>query len=337
MKQEITNRNEVFQGPSPKVLDVLRNFRQKEATFYLDGYYSSILIPKISKVFGIPKEQIIISYGEEDFLRIVFDKLVPKKDSVLTSRFHYNYYKIYLDFRGISLKTFGMREWKRSFFFDIADFKNQYKKFKPKVILLTSPNNPTGNSLSSDELEKILETASNGTLVIIDEAYYGFYKNYNEEAFLSLIKKYPNLVLLRSFSKLYALAGLRIGFALCGKGVKSLLKYQNRYLGFSRILEKTAIAALESESYYKKIAAEIIKDRERFIKITRGFKNFKPFDSNANFVAVRVADSVIKRVKKAIEKEDVIVGKFDGTNLLRVTVGNKKYTGNLLRLLSKFE
>src|SRR3989338_9445282 len=101
MKQLLINRNEVIQGPSPRVLGVLKNFKAEHTNLYLEDYYHSILIPKISEIFGIPEEQIITSYGEEDFFRMTLDELDPKKDSVLTHSFHYTYYNKYLNFKGV--------------------------------------------------------------------------------------------------------------------------------------------------------------------------------------------------------------------------------------------
>ena len=338
MKQLLINRNEVIQGPSPKVLEVFRDFEPKHASLYLDDYYHSILIPKISEIFGISEEQIITFYGEEDFFRTIFDELDPKKDSVLTHSFHYTYYKKYLDFKNITLNTFEMKEKSGSFVFDIDDCIQQYQKTTPKILLLTSPNNPTGNSLSAKELEKLLKNVAVETLVVVDEAYWGFDEQYEQKTFFSLLGKYPNLVFLRSFSKLYALAGLRIGFALCGANVKTLLKYQSRYLGFSRILEEVAIAALESEDYYKKLSAEIIGDRESFINELRNFKSFQPFKSRANFVLVKFANAVVtERLRNALQKEEVVVCKFVDEDFLRVSVGDKELTGKFLKLLEEID
>ncbi len=338
MKQSTLNRNEIAQGPSPKVLEALRNFKPEHANFYLDDYYHSVLIPKISEIFGIPENQIITSYGEEDFLRTIFNELDAKNDSVLTHQFYYTYYKKYLDFKKITLNTFAIKEENGSFIFDIDDCVRQYQKTNPKILLLTSPNNPTGNSLSIEELEKLLKNVAVETLVVVDEAYWGFDQEYNQQAFLSLLGKYSNLVFLRSFSKLYALAGLRISFALCGVNVKNILKYQNRYLGLSRILEEVAVAALESGDYYKKLSAEIIGDRESFINELRNFKNFQPFSSKANFVLVKITNNiVVERLRNALQKEEVVVCKFVDGNFLRVSVGEKENTGKFLKLLEKID
>src|SRR5581483_5272680 len=163
----------------------------------------------------------------------------------------------------------------KDFNFDIDNCLSKIEESKPKVVLITSPNNPTGNSINLADFRKILDKTDKTTLVILDEAYFGFDENYNQQDFIALLEKYDNLMILRSFSKLYALAGLRIGFALCGKKVKDILRYQNFYLGGSRLLEEIAIAALESDDYYKGLSSEVISDRQKFISEIGKLKNFK--------------------------------------------------------------
>lgn len=330
---KIENRNEITQGPSPKVLASLKKFNPEHVIRYVDDYYSSILIPKISEVFKISDKQVIISYGEEDFLRTIFDHLNPETDSVLTHEYYYTYYKKYLTFKGLTLHTFKMIETKNTFSFDIEDCVAQNKKIDPKVILLISPNNPTGNSMSVEELEKVLKNTDKQALVVVDQAYWGFDKEYNEEFFLSLLHKNSNLIFLRSFSKLFAMAGLRIGFALCGTEVKHMLNYQNRYLGLSRVLEEAAIAALESKKYYDTLSQEIIKDREYFINELNNFKNFKAYNSKANFVLIRVGDNILKKTTSALTNQEVLIAKFVNDNLLRVTIGHKGNTKKFLKVL----
>src|SRR5712691_10367683 len=128
MRRELINRNEVVQGPSPKVLETIRRFESSHASRYLDGYSASILTPKLSELFGVPREQIIISYGIEDFLRGLFDRLQPQRDAVLTHRFHYSYYGRYLEHRNVPLHTFRMPITGNAFTFDVDDFLAQYRR-----------------------------------------------------------------------------------------------------------------------------------------------------------------------------------------------------------------
>lgn len=336
MNKQLLNRNEVTQGPSPKVFDILKNFPSEHLSSYFEDYFGSALIPKLSKIFQLSEEQIIIGYGLENIFRTIFDSLKSEKDIVLTQELHYTYYDKYLNFRNIGLENFRLIENQNEFVFDIDDCLGKISELKPKIVLITSPNNPTGNSINLADFEKILAKAHKTTLVVLDEAYFGFDDTYNQQDLITLLEKYENLMILRSFSKLYALAGLRIGFALCGKKVKELLRYQNSYLGGSRLLEEVAVAALESENYYKKLSTELIEDRENFISEARKLKNFQPFNSKANFVLVKVVGENAKQLlEHELGKENVLISKFVSENFMRVSIGSKQNTETFLKVLTK--
>lgn len=333
----LLNRNEVVQGPSPKCLSVLRHFRASHAALYVDDYFKSILRPKLSRLFNIAEGRILIGYGTEDIFRTIFDGLDPKEDTVLTHKFHYTYYDKYTRFKGIGLENFGMIENKRDFAFDIDDCLAKIKKFRPKVVIITSPNNPTGNTISIGDLSLLLGSLPRNTLAVLDEAYFGFDPGHNEKPFISLLNEYDNLIILRSFSKLYSLAGMRIGFGLCGKNVKNILRYQDRYLGIGRILEEVAVAAIESRTYYKKLARQIIDDRESFIKKTNMLKNFKAYASKANFVLVGFNAGIKPILERELECAKTLISKFVSDRFMRVTVGSKIRTTAFLKLLARVD
>lgn len=331
--QLLYNRNEVLQGPSPKCVQVLRSFSPRNLSRYFEGYFGSLLIPALSKKFLIPEQHIMLGYGLEDVLRIVFNRLKSGTDTLLTHDPHFTYYDKYLRFRGVTVESFGMIEAQHAFVYDISDCLKKIDAVRPTVVLITSPNNPTGNSISVEDLSRVLRRAKRSTLVVLDEAYFGFDERYGQQAFIGLLKKHPNFMILRSFSKQYALAGLRMGYALCGKDVKKLLQFQNYYLGGSRLLEEVAVAAMSDVQYYKKLSHEIISDRKRFIASVNTLKNFRAFDSNANFVYVKANTIVLAKLKKGLEHEEALISKFVTEACMRVTIGSKRYTDAFLKLL----
>lgn len=335
-KKLLLNRNEIIQGPAPECLNVLKNFDPKHASFYFDGYFGSVLQPKLSEIFSLPKERILVGYGIEYFLRIIFDSLRADKDTVVTHELHYTFYSTYLNFKKVRLAQFKLVELADTFEFDVGDCLDKIRGTNPKVVLITSPNNPTGHSIKVDDLSKILTEASKDTLVVLDEAYYGFDDEHDEKGFLSLLESYDNLLILRSFSKLYALAGMRIGFGLCGKRVKEILGYQDSYLGGSRVLEEVALAALNAKDYYRKLSSEIIADRGYFIEAVSSLKNFKAFASKANFVFVNVDPEVKSKFEGALESQDFLISKFMNASYMRVTIGSNLHTKRFLKLLSEF-
>lgn len=334
MPQIELNRNEQLYGPASACIDVLHSVNKDHVLRYLDGYGQSLLQETLSKQYNLPNERVVVSYGAEEILRHIFNTLNPEKESVLTHELYYPYYQKYLDTLGISLHRFALKEVGSEFVFDIDDCISKYKKILPKVLLITSPNNPTGTSITPDDLERILSNVHPSTLVILDEAYWGFDETYEEKRFLSLLEIFPNLLILRSFSKIYGLAGLRIGFALCSKNVRTMIRHEDYYLGMNRISEKVAIAALEAKEYYREIANKIISDRERLFTVINNLHHFKAYRSNANLLVMRVAMSHVKQFKEALETEPVVIGKFVTENLYRISIGLPEHTDHLIQILS---
>lgn len=337
MKQIISNRNENPYGPSPKCMRTLSIFRREHASSYADGYGNSILANKLSNVFKISADRIIVSYGAEGFLQTVFDSLSPKKDSVLIHEFQYSYIPKYLKSRNIKVRYFKMPRTQSSFSFNIDDCIRLYKHFRPTVLIINSPVNPTGNSISLNEMERILKMASSNTLIILDEAYHGFANSYDQKGFRKLIDKYPNLAIVRTLSKWYALAGLRIGFTLCGAKVRKMIHYGTPYLGLSRILEQVAISAIESNAYYKRTSRRIMRDRDWLIKQIRTLKNFNAYDSDANFIIANASLKAKKLLESKMHKEKVLIAKFVKDSLMRITIGSTKNVRNFFKLLSAID
>ncbi|OGY85377.1 MAG: hypothetical protein A2233_04940 [Candidatus Kerfeldbacteria bacterium RIFOXYA2_FULL_38_24] len=318
MKKIILNKNENHYGPSPQCIKILHNFDPRHMFFY-NSQKQSDLFTALFRYYSIAEDKIILGYGLEDILRTLFDRLLPKKDCVVTSDFHFSYYTDYLQKIHITTYTFRCVEKKHIFSFDVEDCITQCKKNNPKLLLITSPNNPTGHVITVKELIQILNAINKNTIVVLDEAYYGFDQHYDEQAFLSLLNTYANVMILRTFSKYYALAGLRIGFALCGTNVIQNIGYQQRYLGFSRILEEVAVAALHSPEYYQKNAKKIIKTREEFIQQINMLNHFTAFESKANFVCIKIHTPAMKKIKKE-QKQQVQIGKLIMKQYMRVTM-----------------
>ena len=331
------NRNENPYGPSPLALKALRQFRRSHAFMYLEDYYNSLLIPKISRHFGIEKNRIILYYGIEDFIRNLFSQLDPKKDCVLTNEKCFSYFEIFASFRKIKLHLFKLDQENHTFSFNIDDCLKKIKKYRPRVVIISNPNNPTGHRISFLDLERIIKNTPRDSFFLVDETYCGFYPNYEEKKFKQFLEKYPNLVFLRTFSKFYGLAGLRVGFGFCGKSFKKMMGYDDRFLGFSRVLEEVAVAALNSEVFYKKIAKKICQDRDWFINQVNLLKNFRAYDSSGNFTLVELSPQALRRFKRSRKNETVIIWRWVDKKSFRVSIGKTSHLKNFLSSLQEID
>lgn len=333
-KQTIHDRNELLQGPAPACLDTLRNFPLENIFSYPDGYYGSQLVPPLAAKYGVSPQQVIISYGAEGLLENIF-KWLDAGDCVLTQQHHYRFYRFALTHLGIPLHTFAMHENGHDFTFDVDDCIAQYKTFKPRLLLLTSPNNPTGNVLALDDFKRILAVLEPHTLVVMDEAYWGFDNTYNEQIMLDLLHQQPNLILARTFSKYYGLAGLRLGYALCGTNVVNMLKYQPPFLGFCRISEAMALAALQSPDYYTATSAAVIAERERLFEGLTGLANVHPYRSRGNMLLVRLSASADTAMTEALPSFPVVTIRKDHGLYWRISVGTRDVNDAILAFLQK--
>lgn len=333
-KQIIHDRNELLQGPSPACVEALRTFPLEKVFSYPDGYYGSLLVPPLAQKYGVSPQQVMISYGAENLLETVF-KWLRDGDCVLTQQYHYRFYTFALKHLGIPLHTFAMHERGHDFVFDVDDCIAQYKKLKPRLLLLTSPNNPTGNVLALEDFKRILAVVEPHTLVIMDEAYWGFDHTYNEQIMLDLLHQQPNLILARTFSKYYGLAGLRLGYALCGTNVVNMLKYQPPFLGFCRVSEAVALAALDSDAYYTGTAAEVIAERGRIVQELMGLEHVHPYHSHANMVLVKLSEHGDLAMTEALPTFPVVTIRKDHGFYWRISVGTRDVNDAIVAFLKK--
>lgn len=332
------DRNENRYGPAPRCYEKIGG-TDIELFISYSKYYTDKITPKLAKIFNFPEDNIILEYGGENILRLIFDHIVGRGDSVLVSDYSWNYYDNQIKRRKGKKIIFKVTKNDDKFSFDIPDLIKKSKSSNLSLILITSPNNPTGNIISLKDLDKLLKSTNKKTLVVLDEAYYGFQENYPQEKLNQLIETYPNLLVLRTFSKLYGLAGLRIGYALCGQEALKKLSYEKRYLGYNRLSEKIAIDALESPDYYKKIKDKINTDRENIFHKINEIKGWKAYKSEANFILIQFPESIKNKLREYLLKNNLSVKFHDSNNLkniLRLTIGKSEENQLFLELIKKF-
>ena len=226
---------------------------------------------------------------------------------------------------------------KDSFEYDIDVLLKIYNKEKPKVVFISTPNNPTGNKIEIDQLERVLDNTTDA-VVVLDEAYLYFNLN-TDEKIKEYINKYPNILVLRTFSKYYALAGARIGYGLAGERLKKLIKYSHRYLGFHRLSDRLALAALDSPEYYQGITNKMEADKETFYNELNALDGFNVFKSYANFILVEIEEQIKEPLKKFLTERNLIIKFMNEPVLnhhLRITLGTQEQDRLLLDAIKEF-
>jgi histidinol-phosphate aminotransferase len=319
------DRNEFQFDLPPKCLDLI-----KESAAHLLSHYSrsferhvkSPITERLAAIYGVPEENILLGYGCEDLLTQIVQHFVQKDDRVLVAQHAWWYYKKIADqVNGVTYE-FPMHRTDRTFYIDIQDILSLHDKHHPKVVLLANPNNPTGDGFAIHDIETLI-TRCPDTLFVLDEAYWGYEGDGNAHV-SKFFQNYPNAVILRTFSKFYGLAGVRIGFGFVHPQHHALIQGANRYLGFNRMSEELALAALDSHDHYLDVSKIVEQEKERYCSTLRSLPGVRVYDSKANFILISIPEKTVKPLKDGFQKAGIKVRFFDEKGLenhFRVSIG----------------
>lgn len=328
------DRNEYpFELP-PKVTSILSDIPHELITHYTRVYQKnikSVLSSYMSDFHGVPEQNVLLGYGSEDILKQAIHYFLEKREKLLVPENSWWYYQKIADEVGGITMQFPMRKTETKYYIDVEDIIKIYHSNYPKVILISTPNNPTGNGISVEELEVLVRECPY-SYVILDEAYWG-YDLTDDTHIKRFTEKYPNVLILRTMSKFYGLPGLRVGFGFINSSHSQFIDFSNRYLGFNRISEELAMAALDSKDHYEKIKATVMKERDLFYKELRPVKGIRVFDTMTNFILIEIPEYAKAPLKATLEENKILV-KFMAEkgleNHVRVCFG-KPETGVIMR------
>jgi histidinol-phosphate aminotransferase len=334
------DRNENQYGPAPACFKALQNSDDDTLNIYSRDFsrgIKSILSERLAHDYGIDEKKILLGYGSEDILKQVVQCYINKGEKIMIPSYSWWYYKkIADDVEGISLQ-YPIVEGEHTFYYDVEGMVKMYNEQKPKLVIISSPNNPTGNRLEKDQLNFVLEKMKK-SIVILDEAYLFFDVTFKTDP-VELVRQYPNLIILRTFSKYYALAGIRTGFAFMGNNLDRISLLGARYLGFNRLSETIAIAALDSPEYYYSIGLKMAEDMNMLFNELNQWQGFTAYKSFANFILVKIPPEIKDSLKEYLTERNMII-KFmneEGLNShIRITIGTHPQNCMLLKLIRAF-
>jgi histidinol-phosphate aminotransferase len=270
---------------------------------------------------GFDVENIAVGCGASELISCICNALLEELDRVVIPMPSYTLYSIYAMLRNASI-SFPVFEGYR------VD-PDAIAAERPKLVFLCSPNNPTGNSLSKEVVEKV---AGNAEYVVLDEAYVEF----SNDSKIEMVKDYDNLIVLRSFSKFFALAGMRVGYAVCSAEIAEAIEKVRLPFSISYPAVEAAIAALGSLDYYREIRNKIVAERDRLIEKLRKIEWLEVYPSDANFVLVKARkEGVIEKLaEKGFIVRDASVMGLEGLHI-RITVGKPEDNERLIEALNE--
>lgn len=319
------NTNESPFPPSQKAIE--EGEKELRRLFLYPDPECTALREKIAENLGcfIRKEEILAGNGSDEILFLAFNAF--KDRGFVFPDITYGFYPVYARVAGASYREIPL----------LPDFSVDFKRLREakENVVLANPNAPTGIFAPLTEVEALLSERSD-RLVIIDEAYVDF----GGESAVSLIGKYDNLLVTRTFSKSRSLAGARLGFAVGNKELirdLNLLKYSVNPYNVNRVTAAMGWGALADESYTKKNCAAIVKNREKLASEIAEMGYFS-LPSKANFLFVRHEKASGESLYRALRNEGILVRYFDKERLrpfVRITIGDEDATAELIAALRR--
>lgn len=325
--------NENPYPPSPKVIQAMAKAAQGVNRYPDGGCFE--LRKLLAERLRVDTRQLIFGNGSDELIVLVVRALVKDGDEVVMAKPSFLIYSIASQIAGAKLKEVPLRR----FHYDLDAMQKAINK-KTRVIFLGNPDNPSGTYLTQKAMDNFMATVPIETLVFMDEAYFEYVTADDYVDSIGLLAKYPNVIVSRTFSKLYGLAGLRIGYAAANLELISYLERLREPFNVNSVAQAAAVACLKDKAYYRQVAKDIDGQRKVFyqeldrldVRYEKSFTNF-----------ILIATSLSGReMTQELLRKGVIVRDMTGWGLheyIRVSIGsvseNKKFFKALRQILNQ--
>ncbi|TDO51304.1 histidinol-phosphate aminotransferase [Kribbella sp. VKM Ac-2527] len=316
--------NESHYPPLESVLKVVA-----DASGRLNRYpeISSIeLRERIAEHVGVTAAEIAVGPGSVGVLQQIITAMCDAGDEVVFAWRSFEAYPIVVGLAGAVAVPVPLRDEGH----DLAAMVNAITA-RTRVVLLCSPNNPTGVAITASELESFLDQVPPQVLVVVDEAYFEYAGT--PETALSAYRRHPNVCVLRTFSKAYGLAGLRVGYAIASSELADGLRRTAIPFGVTSIAQQAAIASLDAYDEMRERVVPVIAERRRMTAVLRTYGWSIP-DSEANFIWIRTTEALREHLLSAFAAEDILVRGYPNDGI-RITVADPESNDRVLRVLRR--
>jgi len=321
------NTNECPYPPAPGVRKAAQEFNTDLLRLYPDPNATS-LVNCLADYYKVDSEQVFVGVGSDDVLALAFLTYFNSGRPILFPDITYAFYDVWADLYKIPYELCPLDE-------QFQLVKEDYKRENGGIII-ANPNAPTGATISLDVIEDIIKN-NQDVVVIVDEAYVDF----GGISAIPLVEKYDNLLVVQTFSKSRAMAGIRIGFAI---GSKKIIKYlQDVKFSFNSYTMNMptlalGVAAVEDDVYFKEIVQKVITTRER-VKLEFKELGFEFMDSKSNFIFATHKEVPAKDIFEACKEQGIYVRYWNKpriSNYLRISIGTDEEMDELIRFLRSY-
>lgn len=284
---------------------------------------AKLLRENMAEYYGCKMDNILVGNGSSELLLTTINAFCHINEKVMTFQPSFSMYPIYCKLSNLENITIKSED---DYGFGVDNIIKKYEESKPKVLIICNPNNPTGSYLEKKQIKKILDKTKD-SIVIIDEAYIEF----GGESSVDLINNYENLIVMRTLSKAFGLAGLRIGALISNeKMIEQLWKVKLPYNlnSASQFIANQVFKNLEIINQHIKL---IIEERKRVTDLLKELE-FKVYPSMTNFIMIK---SEIKDLAEKLEKKQVLIRDFtkDIKDHYRISIGRKEDNDYMIKKL----
>jgi len=281
---------------------------------------------ELEDYIGAPASRILVGSGSDELIDLVLRLFIEPGDRVVNCTPTFGIYSFSTETNGGKIVDVPRDE---SFVIDVPATKKAIAAGGAKLVFVASPNNPSGNTTSEQDIVDLLET---GVVVVLDEAYYEF----SGETMLHLANNYGNLIILRTFSKWAGLAGLRIGYGIFPENIaRHLMRIKPPY-NVNTAAQIAALESLKDLEYLQQTVQSIIAERQSMFARLSDIEYLTPYPSKANFILCHVSGKPAEKVHRELKTKGISVRYFDTPRLreyLRFSTGKPQHTDALIAAL----
>ncbi len=335
LKEKYARKNirKLDANENPRCINLKRRTIKK--AFKNLNYYPdtdcSMLSKELEKRLMLTEKNFLFGNGSSEIISLIIKAFINPKEKVITP---FPTFMPYITESKIAQAEIEYISLTKDYKIDLNEILNKIDD-KTKIIFVVNPHNPTGTIISENEFDSFLKKVSKNILVVLDEAYIEYLNENKKMNIKKLINKYKNLCVIRTFSKAYGLAGLRIGYLVANENIIDIIKKVKLPVNISCVAEYIATETLKNDKYLKTTINKNNKIKKYLYKNLKEF-NIPFIESETNFVMVDF-ENIAEKIKNILIEHGIVVNGnlHEMENFLRITIGNKKDIKKLVKILKE--
>ncbi|MFA5087805.1 MAG: histidinol-phosphate transaminase [Candidatus Omnitrophota bacterium] len=314
-------------GPSPRVLRAIQQ-EAKELNRYPDGECYK-LKKQLAKRLGVGPQQLIFGNGSDEIIVMAIRAFVDSKDEVIIAKPSFLIYEIASKAAGAKVKAVSLKDFR----YNLEAMSKAVNK-RTKIIFIGNPDNPAGTYVTQNELVNFLGRLRRDVVVFIDEAYFEYVSSSDYPRSIELLKKFKNIIISRTFSKMYGLAGLRIGYGIANEEMVEILNRVRDPFNVNSLAQAAALACLKDRAYYCEVARRL-NEQKNFLYEELSAMGVIFRRTATNFILINVGKDS-RQVSQELLRKGLIVrdmGAWGLKNFIRLTIGREEENKTFIQAL----